>query len=94
MGSVDSCGKMRPEEEQEYQRTGKRDLFSKKNRYEVRKLNTEKRPWMKGRFVKQTTFAGSAFSYQMNKVSWKTHYTSKFLAYEFGYVYVCLYLMM
>lgn len=69
MGSVDSCGKMTPEEEQEYQRTGKRDLFSKKIRYEVRKLNTEKRPRMKGRFVKQTTFAGSAFSYQMNEVS-------------------------
>jgi CCT motif len=28
-------------------------LFSKKIRYEVRKLNAEKRPRMKGRFVKR-----------------------------------------
>ncbi|KAL2539463.1 Zinc finger protein CONSTANS-LIKE 16 [Abeliophyllum distichum] len=42
-------------------------LFSKKIRYEVRKLNAEKRPRMKGRFVKRTTFSGSAFPYLMNK---------------------------
>jgi len=30
-------------------------LFAKKIRYEVRKLNAEKRPRMKGRFVKRTT---------------------------------------
>ncbi|EEF28970.1 transcription factor, putative [Ricinus communis] len=41
-------------------------LFSKKIRYEVRKLNAEKRPRMKGRFVKRTSFMGNGFPY-MNK---------------------------
>ncbi|XP_010263709.1 PREDICTED: zinc finger protein CONSTANS-LIKE 16 [Nelumbo nucifera] len=35
-------------------------LFSKKIRYEVRKLNAEKRPRMKGRFVKRTSLMGVA----------------------------------
>ncbi|XP_043715631.1 zinc finger protein CONSTANS-LIKE 16-like [Telopea speciosissima] len=38
-------------------------LFSKKIRYEVRKLNAEKRPRMKGRFVKRTSFAGTGFTF-------------------------------
>ncbi|KDP20116.1 hypothetical protein JCGZ_05885 [Jatropha curcas] len=36
-------------------------LFSKKIRYEVRKLNAEKRPRLQGRFVKRTSFMGATF---------------------------------
>lgn len=38
-------------------------LFSKKIRYEVRKLNAEKRPRMKGRFVKRTSIAAVTSSF-------------------------------
>lgn len=37
-----------------YKEKRRRRLFSKKIRYQVRKLNAEKRPRMKGRFVKRT----------------------------------------
>lgn len=38
-------------------------LFSKKIRYEVRKLNAEKRPRMKGRFVKRSSFAAATTAF-------------------------------
>ncbi|KAJ8747057.1 hypothetical protein K2173_013155 [Erythroxylum novogranatense] len=41
---------------QRYKEKRRTRLFSKKIRYEVRKLNAEKRPRMKGRFVKRTSF--------------------------------------
>lgn len=39
-----------------YREKRRKRLFSKKIRYEVRKLNAEKRPRMKGRFVKRANF--------------------------------------
>nr|XP_009397482.1 PREDICTED: zinc finger protein CONSTANS-LIKE 16-like [Musa acuminata subsp. malaccensis] len=50
MAAVDGGREARVSRYREKRRTR---LFSKKIRYEVRKLNAEKRPRMKGRFVKQ-----------------------------------------
>lgn len=41
-----------------YREKRRNRLFSKKIRYEVRKLNAEKRPRLKGRFVKRPSFTG------------------------------------
>lgn len=64
MGSHDEEREARVTRYREKRRTR---LFSKKIRYEVRKLNAEKRPRMKGRFVKRTSFAGPSFPYLMKK---------------------------
>ncbi|EYU29978.1 hypothetical protein ABFS82_05G033000 [Erythranthe guttata] len=45
-----------------YREKRRKRLFSKKIRYEVRKLNAEKRPRMKGRFVKRANLEAPAFS--------------------------------
>ncbi|CAL5052299.1 unnamed protein product [Urochloa decumbens] len=57
MGGDDGGREARVSRYREKRRTR---LFSKKIRYEVRKLNAEKRPRMKGRFVKRTTTAGGS----------------------------------
>ena len=44
----------REERVSRYREKRRTRLFAKKIRYEVRKLNAEKRPRMKGRFVKRT----------------------------------------
>jgi hypothetical protein len=57
LGMMDGGREARVSRYREKRRTR---LFSKKIRYEVRKLNAEKRPRMKGRFVKRTTAGGSS----------------------------------
>jgi len=56
LGTMDGGREARVSRYREKRRTR---LFSKKIRYEVRKLNAEKRPRMKGRFVKRATAGGS-----------------------------------
>lgn len=65
-GHVGGCQRGREARVSRYREKRRTRLFSKKIRYEVRKLNAEKRPRMKGRFVKRTSFAGPAFTY-LNK---------------------------
>ncbi|KAM0015826.1 putative transcription factor C2C2-CO-like family [Helianthus debilis subsp. tardiflorus] len=55
-GGVGRCGGGREARVSRYREKRRSRLFSKKIRYEVRKLNAEKRPRMKGRFVKRGTF--------------------------------------
>ncbi|KAL1824937.1 hypothetical protein ACET3Z_011715 [Daucus carota] len=57
MGGSDGGREARVSRYREKRRTR---LFSKKIRYEVRKLNAEKRPRIKGRFVKRISFAGES----------------------------------
>lgn len=60
IGSVDGGREARVSRYREKRRTR---LFAKKIRYEVRKLNAEKRPRMKGRFVKRTSFVGATTAF-------------------------------
>ncbi|KAK7320027.1 hypothetical protein RJT34_04756 [Clitoria ternatea] len=55
-GHIDGGREARVSRYREKRRTR---LFAKKIRYEVRKLNAEKRPRMKGRFVKRTCIVGA-----------------------------------
>ncbi|KAA8542702.1 hypothetical protein F0562_023799 [Nyssa sinensis] len=64
-GSAGGCDGGREARVSRYREKRRTRLFSKKIRYEVRKLNAEKRPRMKGRFVKTASFAGPAFPYQL-----------------------------
>ncbi|GMY15334.1 zinc finger protein CONSTANS-LIKE 16 [Fagus crenata] len=59
-GHVDGDREARVSRYREKRRTR---LFSKKIRYEVRKLNAEKRPRMKGRFVKRASFMGATAAF-------------------------------
>ncbi|KAG9157383.1 hypothetical protein Leryth_024886 [Lithospermum erythrorhizon] len=59
-----TCGRVHNHGDREarlssYREKRRTRVFSKKIRYEVRKLNAEKRPRMKGRFVKKTSFTAS-----------------------------------
>ncbi|XP_050238878.1 zinc finger protein CONSTANS-LIKE 6 [Mercurialis annua] len=65
MGGHTGGGNNRAREERvlRYKEKRRNRLFSKKIRYEVRKLNAEKRPRMKGRFVKRTSFMANVFPY-------------------------------
>ncbi|XLS94871.1 hypothetical protein HN51_070879 [Arachis hypogaea] len=59
IGGVDDGG--REARVSRYREKRRTRLFAKKIRYEVRKLNAEKRPRMKGRFVKRTSSSSSSF---------------------------------
>lgn len=52
-------GALREASVQRYKEKRRTRLFSKKIRYEVRKVNADQRPRMKGRFVRRTNSAGS-----------------------------------
>lgn len=56
-GSVNGGDEGREARVSRYREKRRTRLFSKKIRYEVRKLNAEKRPRLKGRFVKRTSLS-------------------------------------
>lgn len=71
MGAGAAAGGGGRDEEREarvlrYKEKRRTRLFSKKIRYEVRKLNAEKRPRMKGRFVKRTSLLPGSSSSSSN----------------------------
>lgn len=53
---IDAAGGGREARVSRYREKRRTRLFAKKIRYQVRKLNAEKRPRMKGRFVKRASF--------------------------------------
>ncbi|KAK4763857.1 hypothetical protein SAY87_013295 [Trapa incisa] len=65
MGMTDAAG--REAKVSRYREKRRTRLFSKKIRYEVRKLNAEKRPRMKGRFVKRPASFSAPTSFHLHK---------------------------
>lgn len=88
VGSGDGGREARVSRYREKRRTR---LFAKKIRYEVRKLNAEKRPRMKGRFVKRTCFVG-ANAFQPYQWHQSVNLIPCLLFCKFGYylVWLCI----
>lgn len=68
---ADDCQGSREASVMRFKEKRRSRLFSKRIRYEVRKLNAEKRPRMKGRFVKKNS---SGFDFRLDPfLSSETH---------------------